>query len=82
MALGATVNLPFQWPPRLFNPFFLSSFPHTPLTPHFHTVDLIIGALATQWSQLLITQLTAAYPTHLGPMHDDGVELVGVIKGC
>ena len=78
MPLGATVNLP----PSFFYPSFPSSLPHPPLTPHFHTLYLIIGALATQQAQLLFTQPTAAYPTHLGPMHDDGVELVGVIKGC
>ena len=66
-------------PTKIFlTPFSYPLSPHTPPTPHFHTLYLIIGARATQRAQLLITQSTVAYPTDLGPMHDDGVELVGV----
>ena len=43
-----------------------SAFLPTPLTPHFRTDYLMIGAFATEWAQLLITHQTVVYPTHQG----------------
>ena len=36
--------------------------------PHF-----MIGALATEWAQLLITQQPVAFPTQRGSGYDDGL---------
>ena len=65
----------------IFPPSFLSAFLHTPLTPHFRTDHLTIGTLATKWVQLLITQLTVAYPTHWGSRHVVGSDLRVVVQG-
>ena len=65
--------------------FPLTSYPFSytvlpPSTPQICTDYLTIGALATEWAQLLITQLTVASPTtHQGSRRNDGAELVNVI---
>ena len=69
--------------PRDFYPFPSYPFSYTvlpPSTPQICTDYLTIGALATEWAQLLITQLTVASPTtHQGSRRNDGAELVNVI---